>query len=165
MIHDEVNKSISYLKEVKRGKLVSVGRASSLAWFLFVKDNDEYALHLQTGFRVVANENILFASADIFQPSEELESREKFDLEAFEWDIQGNNRYDEKVNLFVDMYPDGLTVNDISINQFGDLSIWLSENIKIEVFVNMSKEECWRFFKRHSDKHLVITGAGIDYDE
>ena len=31
----------------------------------------------------------------------------------------------------------------------------------IEVFINMSKDECWRFFRRHSENHLIIGGDGI----
>ena len=162
MEHTEINKSIECLKKVNGGNLVGVGRASSLAWFLFVVGEDEYALHLQTGFRVVINGSIFVASADIFQPSESLELSDTFDFKAFDWDIQGNNRYDEKISLFREKYSSNLLVNDISINELGDLLIQLSENVKIEVFVNMSKEECWRFFKRHSDSHLVITGEGIE---
>ena len=75
--------------------------------------------------------------------------------------MQGNNRYDERVNLFDERYSNKLIVYDVFANQFGDLSIQLSEKIKIEVFITMSKEECWRFFKRNSDRHLIITGEGV----
>lgn len=153
--------ALQYLNELKGANLVSVGRASALAWFLFAKDNVEYALHLQTGFRVVANGDIIFASADIFLPSYALESSKEFEYETFDWDMQGNNRYDERVNLFNERYSNKLIVHDVFANQFGDLSIQLSEKVKIEVFITMSKEECWRFFKRNSDSHLIITGEGV----
>lgn len=153
--------SNQYLKKIEGGNLVSVGRAASLAWFLFVKDNDEYALHLQTSFRVTSDEKIVFAGADIFQPSKMIQSSGEIDLETFEWDVQGNNRYDENVKLFIEEYSYNLKVNEVLMNQWGDLSIQLSENIKIEVFINMSEEECWRFFKRHSGYHLVIGAEGI----
>lgn len=154
----EIHDANQYLKNIEGGNLVSIGRAASMGWFLFDKDNDEYALHLQTSFRVTLDEKILFAGADIFQPSEMIAVSEKFDLETFEWDVQGNNLYDENVKLFMEKYSQNLTVNDVFMNQLGDLSIQLSERVKIDVFVNMSREECWRFFKRHSDNHLVIGG-------
>ena len=165
MNHNEINRSIQYLNNLKGANLVSVGRASSLAWFLFVKENSEYALHLQTGFRVVDDKKIIFASADIFQPSEAIESSHDFSWENFEWDIQGNNKYDERVDLFSEIYSYKLTVKDVFINQFGDLSIHLNNNIKIEVFVNMSDEESWRFFERRSDKHLVIYGNAFEIEQ
>lgn len=43
----EINVSNQYFKEIEQGNLVSMGRASSLGWILFVKDDEEYALHLQ----------------------------------------------------------------------------------------------------------------------
>ena len=52
-------------------------------------------------------------------------------------------------------------MNSVSVNQTGDLSIQLSEKIRMEAFIDMSEEESWRFFKRHSDRHLVIGAEGI----
>jgi len=164
MNYSEINSAKRYLDELKGCNLVSAGRASSLAWFLFVKEDDEYALHLQTGFRVVVDDSIYFTSSDIFQPSEIVENAECFNFENFDWDVQGNNRYDEKVKLFSEKYSFNLCVSEVSLNQFGDLLIQLSGAVKIEVFVNASRGECWRFFKRNSDSHLVITGEGLEND-
>lgn len=97
----EISDSNQYLKKIEGGNLVSVGRAASMAWFLFVKDNEE------------------------FQPSKAIQ------------------------------------VDDVFMNQLGDLTIQLSENVKIEVFINMSEEECWRFFQRHTGYHLVVGVEGI----
>lgn len=49
-------------------------------------------------------------------------------LDTFEWDVQGNNRYDENVKLFIEEYSHNLKVNEVLINQWGDLSIQLREN-------------------------------------
>lgn len=157
----EINVSNQYLREIEQGNLVSMGRASSLGWILFVKNGEEYALHLQTGFRIVLDEKIIIASSDIFQPSDRIKSNDGFDYETFEWDIQGNNRYDERVKQFFEKYSRNLKVNAVSVNQVGDLLIQLSGKIRIEVFIDMSEEECWRFFKRHSGHHLVIGAEGI----
>ena len=158
---NEINRISQRMKELEGAYLMSVGRASSLAWFLFAKNKTEYALHLQTGFRVVTDENIIFASADVFQPSEFLENSEEFDYDTFEWDIQGNSRYDERVDSFIDKYLNKLVVIGAFVSQYGDLTIKMNNGIEIEVFISMSKDECWRFFRRHSDNHLIIGGEGI----
>lgn len=49
---EEINIANQYLKKVEGGNLESVGRAFSMGWILFVKDSEEYALHLQTSFRI-----------------------------------------------------------------------------------------------------------------
>ena len=157
----EINASNQYLREIEQGNLVSMGRASSLGWIVFVKDDEEYALHLQKAFRIIVEEKIFLASSDMFQPSDRIQSDDKFDFETFEWDIQGNNRYDERVKQFMEKYDHNLRVNSVSVNQTGDLSIQLSEKIRMEAFIDMSEEESWRFFKRHSDRHLVIGAEGI----
>jgi hypothetical protein len=165
MNKNEIETSTQYLNILTGSNLVSVGRASSLAWFLFVKDDDEFALHLQTGFRVIIDDDIYFTGADIFQPSDALENSDDFDYQEFYWDEQGNNRYDEKVSSFKDRYALRLQVTDTAVNQFGDLSITLTESVRLEVYITQSKEECWRFFKRHTDDHLVMTGSGLEKDE
>lgn len=156
----ELQDANQYLNQIEDGNLVSIGRAASMGWFLFVKDNEEYALHVQTSFRVTLDEKILYAGADMFQPSERITVNGEIDLETFEWDIQGNNLYDEKVKLFMEKYAQNLRVNHISINPLGDLSIQLSQKLQIDVFVDSSTEECWRFLKRHSsEQHLVVGGV------
>ena len=131
MKENEIERISQRIKELEGAHLVSVGRASSLAWFLFAKNKTEYALHLQTGFRVVTDENIIFASADVFQPSEFLENSEEFDYDTFEWDIQGNSRYDERVDSFIDKYLNKLVVIGAFVNQYGDLTIEMNNGILI----------------------------------
>ena len=143
MKENEISRVSQRMKELEGAYLAGVGRASSLAWFLFEKNKTEYALHLQTGFRVVTDENIIFASADIFQPSDFLENSEEFDYDTFDWDIQENSRYDERVDLFIDKYLNKLVVIGVFVSQYGDLTIKVNNGIEIEVFINMSKDECW----------------------
>ena len=113
----EINVSNQYFKEIEQGNLVSMGRASSLGWILFVKDDEEYALHLQTAFRIKVDEKIFLASSEMFQPSDRVRTDDIFDFETFEWDIQGNNRYDERVKQFMEKYDHNLRVNNTSVNQ------------------------------------------------
>lgn len=88
----------------------------------------------ENGFRVVTDENIIFASADIFQPSEFLENSEEFDYDTFDRDIQGNSRYDERVDSFIDKYLNKLVVIGAFVSQYGDLTIKMNNGIKMKVF-------------------------------
>ena len=62
---------------------------------------------------------------------------------------------------FIDKYLNKLVVIGVFVSQYGDLTIKMNNGIEIEVFINMSKDECWRFFRRHSENHLIIGGDGI----
>lgn len=151
------------VKALIGAKGFTIGRVASMAWIGFNTDNSEYSLHLQTAFRIRNNEKVLVANSDMFEPTETLQSSPSFDWETFNWDVQGFNRYDEWVKQFKKEFDEPITVQTINVNNFGDLTIELSQNIVIEVFINATTEECWRFFERTSkDDHLVVTGQGIE---
>ena len=101
-----------------------------------------------------AGNKVISTNADTFET-------EEFGYDTFDWDIQGNSRYDERVDSFIDKYLNKLVVIGAFVSQYGDLTIKMNNGIEIEVFISMSKDECWRFFRRHSDNHLIIGGEGI----
>jgi hypothetical protein len=162
MNSEEVNESNVRLRILEGGNLVAVGRASSLAWFVFAKGDSEYALHLQTGFRVIVEEKIFLASKDMFKPTDALLAEKGFDYAQFDWDVQGGNRYDERVATLEERFGTGLVVTETAVGKLGDLAIQLTEDVRIEACMTSSQDECWRFFKRHSDDHLVVMGYGIE---
>ena len=81
----------------------------------------------------------------------------------FNWDVQGNNLFDEKAKL---LFPEGsqITVTAAGLSGSCDLTITFSNGLCLESFVNASsQEECWRLFipgLEHGD--LVVTGVGIE---
>lgn len=139
----------------------TIGRAASMACMGFRTGDSEYALHLQTAFRICEKDRILIAGCDMFEPTEALKNSPSFDWDTFQWDVQGFNRYDEWVKQFKKEYQQ-LTVQKVLVSPTGDLTIAFDRSIVLEVFPNSATEECWRFFERNSDAHLVVTGRGID---
>ena len=107
----------------------------------------------------------MMSQRDIFCPSSEIMA--EYDEDEFEWDIVGNNRFDEESqNHFVDTTMD-FFVKKITISDVGDLTISLTNDFSIDIFVDSSEnEECWRFFEagNTNNSHLVVTGDGF-YEE
>ncbi|MDR0514268.1 MAG: hypothetical protein LBG81_03790 [Coriobacteriaceae bacterium] len=79
MNYEEIRESNVRLEMLEGGNLVAVGRASSLAWFVYEKDGEEYALHLQTGFRVAVDDAVFLASDDLCRPTHAMMGCEGFD--------------------------------------------------------------------------------------
>lgn len=141
---------------------ISFGRVAAMAWINFGADDSEYALHLQCSFRIRDKDEILVTNTDMFEPSESALKKPMFDYDTFEWDEQGENRYDEWVKKLNPAYLRSLKVTDAKVNVCGDVTILLEQEIVIDVFVNATVEECWRLFKIGSDQHFVMTGDGIE---
>jgi len=126
-----------------------------------------YILHIDTPFRLVCGCDIILANGDMFQPSYTKENEVDFNWSSFNWDVNGNNRFDEIVKNYFGDDPGEFTVKKIMVNKFGDLKIEFEKGFILETFTNVSgSEECWRFFEIGSDKHdTVITGQGLEADD
>ncbi len=119
----------------------------------------KYAVHIDGFFRITHQGKIILSKDDMFRPNSQMQ-KDDFDEDNFEWDIAGNNKFDEQKNFLRDI---DLSVQDVIINEIGDLKIILSNDFCIEVFIDTNEdEECWRFFEiGNSEKpHIVITGCG-----
>ena len=120
----------------------------------------KYAVHISSFFRITHQGKIVLSTDDMFRPNSQMV--DDFDEDNFEWDVVGNNKFDEQKKKIFDI---DLFVRDVIINEVGDLKIVLSNDYCIEVFVDTNEdEECWRFFEvGNSEKpHVVITGCGYD---
>ncbi len=123
-----------------------------------------YALHIDCGFRMTTENEILLTRGDIFNHNSTINDDFECDDEDFDWDVFGNNSFDEKIK---EQFTDKnlcIVVESINISKFGDLKILLSNGYCIEIFVDSSSdEECWRFFEvgNADKKHLVVTGNGF----
>jgi len=163
---------LDILNALLESKLVDIGRGGSMAWLVFRKKKGaEYSLHLQCPFRFERNNEILVARDDIFYPNT---SSTKDDCD-FDWDIIGNNLYDEKVLQIKNKYY----VKECIIGKFNDLIIRFTDNVVLYCFSNNAcKAEQWRFFEAveyktkeerynayeqgTNKKHLVVTS--VDYE-
>ena len=153
------------------GKSVcKIGRAAAMCWIHFGRPVEielrgrkrilgEFALDLDCPWRIRNScGGIELGSADMFVPA----SRHVLD-EDFNWDVQGNNLFDEKAKL---LFPEGsqITVTAVGLSGNCDLTITFSNGLCLESFVNASsQEECWRLFMPGLELgDLVVTGVGIE---
>ncbi|MFJ7730129.1 hypothetical protein ACIQXV_29105 [Neobacillus sp. NPDC097160] len=154
-------------------KLQYAGRASNLFWLGFgdivqiirrgrTEETAEYALHIQCSWRITLGNKIVVASRDFYSPNSQWDEKN----EDFDWDIQGNNRFDERINTFIGDNGQ-LKVLQIDSDEVGGLNVTLSGGYKLEVFPDSSEDdeqsEHWRFFNRkENNPHFIVTGNGIE---
>lgn len=148
------------------------GRASNLFWLGFgekilvtrrekKEEVAEYALHIQCSWRIAKGYKIVVGSRDFYSPRTGLENEN----EHFEWDIQGNNRFDERIESFIKDINEYTIVERVESDEVGGLKIFLSQGYLLEVFPDTSEDdeysEFWRLFNRKEDSpHFVVTGNG-----
>jgi hypothetical protein len=161
------------------GKLVGLkmqyaGRASNLFWLGFgdifqlnrrgkIEETAEYALHIQCSWRITLNNKIIVASRDFYSPNSKWDDDNDDD---FEWDKQGNNRFDELIEIFM-KNNEQLKVKQIDADNIGGVILTFSNGCVLEIFPDSSEDddqsEHWRFFNRKENgPHFVVTGNGID---
>jgi hypothetical protein len=85
----------------------------------------------------------------------------------FDWDIQGNNRFDERIKSFMEDVKGHLIVERIDSDEVGGLKVFLSERYVLEAFPDTSEDdeysEFWRFFnRRDGSPHFIVAGNGIE---
>ena len=156
------------------GQLVhSIGRAANMLDLHFGEDVivpdriskekhvGTYSLHGQCPWRIINLEKrkVLLGSLDFYAPSTRRLAAEDFDCNHFDWDVQGENLFDEKAQeWFAGL--EHVTVVAARMNRFGDARIDLSNGDRIEIFVTATDDgECWRLFlSAKSTTQLVIYG-------
>lgn len=133
---------------------------TKLSIILTVTHNSTFTFHIQCPWRLVINHTIFLGSGDIFIPSSEFVG----EWEEFEWDRNGNNLFDERINNYdyINLYP--LIIDKIDIRLFGDIVIRFRCGSYLELFTNnAAKEEQWRFYRMDIEReHIVVTPYGID---
>jgi len=161
------------LDRIKGEKVSDIGRCANMLWLAIgntyegvdwkgnAVEKCVFALHIQCEWRVVNRERkeILFAMSDFYSPNSSLQ-----DETDFEWDIQGNNLFDEKSKLWL-REASPVYVEDYSLNSWGDLHLFFSNGDRLDLFVDSSDNtEAWRLFDTtSSEPHLVFTDAGYEF--
>ncbi|MHA7098568.1 hypothetical protein [Priestia aryabhattai] len=161
------------------GKLIGLnlryaGRASNLFWLGFgemisvtrrgkTEELAEYALDIQCSWRITKDNKILVGSRDFYSPRTGWNEEN----DDFDWDVQGNNRFDERIDSFIENAKEHVTVERVEPDEIGGLKIFLSQGYLLEVFPDTSEDdeysEFWRFFnRRENSPHFVVTGNGIE---
>jgi hypothetical protein len=154
-------------------KLQKAGRASNLFWLRFgemisvtkrgqTEELAEYALDIQCSWRITKGKKISVASRDFYCPT----SGWNEENEDFDWDVPGNNRFDERIQPLIEDVKGHLIVESIDSDEVGGLMVILTKGFVLEAFPDSSEDdeysEFWRFFNRKDDSpHFVVTGNGI----
>ena len=155
-------------------RLYKMGRASNLLWVSFGNGFDilesngkeraigEFALNIQSCWRVTQQTKIIVAYRDIYYPSRTWVG----DMGLFDWDVQGMNRCDERIAEIINRMnkENFLLVESIEADEVGGVTISFTSGCKLEIFPDNSTDtEYWRFFsKLEKDKHFVVTDKGIE---
>jgi hypothetical protein len=165
---------ISHIGKLVDLKLQFAGRASNLFWLGFgdiisvnrrgkTEETAEYALHIQCSWRITLDNKIVVASRDFYSPRSDWEGNQ----DDFDWDIEGENRFDERIKNFLKV-KGSLIVKQVEPDMIGGLKFILSDDYILDVFPDSSEEdeqsEHWRFFNRKDNSpHLVVSVKGIDW--
>lgn len=123
----------------------------------------KFALHIDCHFRLSCGNEIILSRGDIFQPSLTLLQDTDFNYDTFNWDVYGNNRYDEISKQFFGDGASDFTINKVTISVLGDVRLHFENNFLLEISPDISgSEECWRFFEIGTDEHIVVSGQGLE---
>ena len=162
---DERKIILNTLDILKNARFNRIGRCINMIWIIFSgKDGEEYAFDIQSFFRICRQDRILITGFDKYQPTKTIVSNPLFKPETYDYDVQGDNLFDEWViNKGRDILSNSY-IQKIELNNFGDLILYMSNDLVLTIFWDRTNiNECWRVFKRKSkNKHLVITGHGVE---
>ena len=121
-----------------------------------------YILHVQCPWRIINVEKrgMYLGSMDFYAPSNQVKADKNFRYETFDWDVRGQNLFDEKApRWFAGL--EGVTVTEAKLYRFGDARIKLSNGDWIEIFATESADrECWRLFQYEHDTEDLIVNSG-----
>lgn len=111
-------------EHIKGSYINDIGTAADLLRIITENDGKQYAVHIQSPYRITVNDNILCGIYDFYENKE---------------------YFDRKLQEFRNLLPCRIT--EIHISKNNDLRI-LSENITVETFTNRSVDdlEVWRMF-------------------
>lgn len=165
-IHDTLNhllnEKISYI--TRAVNMLCLGSGDCIT-ILDTKGNmvekSVMSLHIQSEWRITnrKKKEILLASSDFYVPNSTIT-----DETNFEWDIKGNNLFDEKSQIWLNERTD-LFIKAYNINSYGDLQLTFSNDEQLTTFTDASNaSEAWRFFRISDEKHLVFTGFGCEFE-
>lgn len=162
----KMTKAAEYINLLIGEPLSGIGRAANMLWMGFGKDVkttnlkgqertvSEYALHIQCAWRIIYRKRIFTGNGDFYQLTVENDTGD--------WDTKGGNLFDLKaVEINSLLEKKSFTVEKIIVRDIGDLKIYFSNGLRLEVFPNDSlHEEYWRFFSKKPEladrRHLVV---------
>jgi len=153
------------IKELIGFRLIHTSRSANMECLKFgVKKNSknknigEFALHIQTDWRIINRKEILVGSSDLYEPNSKNQSEIDFDYE------NGNLR-DEKLGRILN--SKNLIVSEIKTDKIGGLNIQFKNQTELQIIPTNSSEseynEFWRLIdnRKNESKHIVSRIDGI----
>jgi hypothetical protein len=134
---------IEELTKIIGKKIISINHVCDL---ICVNFENDYSIHSQALIRFLKGNKVLFTRSDYFAKEND--------------DINSKNNYEINSKNYIDIFI-GNRVVDIKVNEIGDCFIKLENNVKIDIYINVGKEnfydcnEQYRIFKSE-EKHLVV---------
>ena len=150
-----------YLSCLIGSTLKEVGRSTNMLWLSFIKDNINYALNVQCFFRFIKNDSIITTRGDMYYPANSYTG----DYADFDWDIHGQNLFDERVMQIINKHR--LKCMNIVIKEYNDIDFEFDDGMTLSVYSDCSiREEQWRLFEKGNlDKgHIVVTPFGFSIE-
>ena len=145
--------------------LLRSGTAAGMVSFLFGSAGNsptdaESSLHLQCPWRIVAADQIVVASSDVFFPGDD-----RADIETFDPDEEPS-LFENRVSEWFDATDAGSrTVTGVRADTLGGFVVLLRGGATLEVFPAHSLRghysEFWRLL-RPGARHFVVTGDGVE---
>ena len=121
-----------------------------------------YSLQASCNIRLTRGNEIIVGKGDRFTPKAELENKFDFDWHTFDWDVLGNNHFDEMVAKYIGDEPSDFVVKKITVSKYGDLKITFTNGFALEFFVDVLEGLNWALFDHTIPKYyFAVTGNEI----
>jgi hypothetical protein len=168
-----INKIRNVLKQLVGFEFTRTTRATNMECFKFgifyqldrkgiQRQVGEFDIHLQCPWRITKDDTILVGSDDL---TEQPDETAKYD-ENFDWDVQGGNLRDIKLEKFLN--SDKYVVESVVVDNFGGFELFFNNNTRLTVFPTLSCKseysEYWRLLDHRDENknHFVVGSLGID---
>ncbi len=152
------------LNVLKDQALSSTGHAADLAWFQFgqrrtvknYRSDDkvvgEYALHVQTSWRILHEDRVIVGSSDLYDPATKNIRSE--DIDPI---VSTTTRLDSRLTELFENETRQFLTRHIHVGRAGSFSLILDDDYALEVFPDdSSNREHWRLFSPYRDMDHFI---------
>ncbi|GII91908.1 hypothetical protein Ssi02_21390 [Sinosporangium siamense] len=120
---------------------------------------NRFSLHIQCPWRICNSTETLIASNDMDYPARDPQSYwdPSFDLDAFEWDRQGANWFDQQVSVIRPLLSSHHLVTRAAVDQLGSLTLEITPDIRLEAIPTTSFPiENWRLIRHGQEGYHVV---------
>jgi len=126
------------------------------------KKHGKFGINSICSMRFIHGNDVILSFSDIYIPIDELNNKEGFNAENFDWRTIGNTIFDEGMDKHFRRIFDDYIVKSVGVGKFGDLTIIFENDCVLEFFSDTSGgSENWRFGETTSCESLIVTSSGI----